>query len=63
MSVLALFLLLTALIVFALIVFALIVFALRAFFVVTRAHLIALGLALFMGFVLAQHFTTASVGH
>lgn len=53
MSILALFLLLAALI----------VFIIRAFWAVARVHLISLGLALFMGFVLALHFTTATVGH
>lgn len=53
MSVLALFLLLAALI----------VFLLRAFVVVTRVHLIALGLALFTGFVIALHFTSPTIGH
>lgn len=41
-----------------------IVFLLRAFWVVeTRVNLVALGLALFVGYVFALHFTTASLGH
>lgn len=41
-----------------------IVFLLRAFWVVeTRVNLVSLGLALFVGYVLCLHFTTATVGH
>lgn len=53
MSILALFFLLAALI----------LFIIRAFWAVARVHLISLGLACFVGYVLCLHFTTATIGH
>lgn len=54
MSILALFLLLAAII----------LFLIRTFWPgESRINLVAAGLACFAGFVLAIHFTTATVGH